>query len=207
MRRAAPEVWKTYASCRELRPTLATLLGVICAMSFVGCVQSGCPDEAVRYGTVNAELICYKGERIKHGKHIKYHKGGKVKAFERDYRDNMLDGAYREWYSDGTPKVEVYYSQGKLSGSYTRWYANGNPQITAKYSDNQRVGKYVEYFKNGRPRVEKNYNVYGNLEGLLTQYRPNGYKVRQERYDTQGKLLERKYWKADGTPDPVIHGL
>ena len=185
-------------------------IGLCSLMLFIatlyGCVQSGCPDDAVLYGKLNAELICYKGERIKHGKHIKYHKGGEIKAFERDYRDNLLDGAYKEWYSDGTLKVEVYYSQGMLNGSYKRWYANGNPQITARYSDNQRVGQYTEYFKNGRPRVQKNYNEYGTLEGFLTQFRPNGYKVRQERYE-MGKLLERKYWRADGTPDPVLHGL
>jgi hypothetical protein len=176
------------------------------------CNPSFCPKESTLYGELHKEVICYQGERIKHGKHIKWHKKSKrhpkgeppFKAFERSYKDNQLDGLYREWYTNGLLKSEVSYSRGMLSGSYKRWYANGNLQFSASYRDNQRVGPYVEYYKNGKPRLEKMYNEYGVLEGLLTQYRLNGFKIRQERY-AMGKLLERKYWKADGTPDPVIY--
>jgi uncharacterized protein len=168
------------------------------------CTPSMCPKESTAHGEMNVEVVCYKGERIKHGKHIKWYPKSEVKLFEREYEDAQLHGSYREWYSNGSPKTLASYNRGQLSGTYKRWYSNGNLQFSADYRDNQRVGRYVEYYKNGKPRLEKTFNEYGVLQGLVTQYRSNGYKIRQERYE-MGKMLERKYWRADGTPDPVIY--
>jgi len=207
---------------RALSPlgALAPLWALCCALlALAGCQQPLCPDGATAYGQVGVEVVCYQGERLKHGKHIKWFppkpqkgaaqgaEGGAAPeplvAFERVYVHNQLHGPYREWYSNGQLKTQTSYRAGQLDGSYQRWYANGEPQITARYLDNRRVGAFVEYYKNGKPKSSYAYSPQGWLEGDQTHYRSNGFKVRQETY-VSGKMVGRKYWRPDGTPDPVI---
>ena len=200
-------------------PSALSALYAICAIcalcgALAGCNQPFCPEGATAYGKVGVEVVCYQGERLKHGKHLKWFplkkkKGPKGElippqlSFERVYHNNMLHGTYREWYSNGQLKTQASYRNGQLDGAYLRWYTNGKPQISAKYRDNQRVGPFVEYYKNGKPKAEYLYSEYGWLEGPQTHYRSNGFKVRQETY-VSGKMVSRKYWRFDGTPDPEI---
>ena len=209
-------------SQRALASRLASRLALYVAPSLalcltLGCQQPLCPDGATAYGKVGMEVVCYQGERLKHGKHVKWFPLKKRKgapkpneepttpqlSFERMYQNNLLHGTYREWYSNGQMKTQATYRNGQLDGSYLRWYSNGQPQITARYRDNIRVGPFVEYYKNGKPKASYNYSEYGWLEGAQTHYRYNGFKMRQETY-VSGKMVGRKYWRHDGTPDPVI---
>ncbi len=195
---------------------LVTLTSLCAALT--GCKKPLCPEGASAYGEVGVEVVCYQGERLKHGKHTKWfpltssktapakasaEPPTPLRAFERMYLNNMLNGVSREWYSNGQLKTEASYLDGKLDGPYLRWYANGEPQINGRYKNNLRIGPFLEYYKNGKPKAAYNYSEYGSLEGPQLHYRSNGFKMRQETY-VSGRMVGRKYWRHDGTPDPVI---
>ena len=168
------------------------------------CTQSRCPEESSLYGKMNQEIICYRNQQEKHGVHVRWHTGGKHKKFERSYDHNILDGSYKEWYSNGQLKLSLNYNRGQLDGSYQRWFSNGQIHIKTRYSDNTRVGPFLEYYKNGRKRFEYNYDALGKFEGDQIEYRLNGYKLRKRVY-TQGRLIGKMSWNLRGRMDPVLN--
>ena len=189
---------------RDLCRSLSTYIGLIfVALICISCSQSQCLEGATLYGKNKKEIICYTEDRVKHGPHTKWHEGGLLKAFERNYTRDTLDGTYRQWYSNGQPKLVISYKNGKLTGSYTRWFSNGQIHIKNQYINNVRTGAYLEFYKNGKPKIEFNYDALGRFEGDQIEYRITGFRMRQRTF-LKGALIGKKFWRANGLPDPVV---
>ena len=178
-----------------------------------GCTLNPCFDEAILYGTPEKETICYLEKKVKHGPHTKWYPKAKatkedpepeaVKAFSRTYRNDALDGSYLEWYSNGQLKTEASYVNGKLSGMIKKYYSNGQLRLSARYNKNIKDGPYKEFFKNGKPKLEANFNPIGQREGKQTRYRMNGRPISEYTY-YQGKLVGKRFWRYDGSLEPVL---
>ena len=214
-------------SVLKLLKTLTILfnkkLGLIISLSLVlgafGCNNSMCPEESTLYGKWDKELICIHNEQLlRHGINVKWFyitkkeikklkaKGEDVvyqKKFERNYKNGKLHGNYREWYSDGSPKLRASYYKGQIDGMYTRWYPNGNVRMEARYIEGTRAGIYKEYYENGNIRIDYLYTATGQQDGNQTEYRMNGFKMHQRIYK-MGKLIGNKVWRVDGTQDPIL---
>jgi len=54
-----------------------------------------------------------------HGKLVKFQDGNKIQ--ESEYKDGVLDGAYKEFNRNGAVQKEINYKDGKLNGSF-RYY-------------------------------------------------------------------------------------
>ena len=185
----------------------------VCLVLITGCTINPCHEEAVLYGTQNKEVICYAEKKTKHGPHIKWYPDGKNKQFERTYTNDILDGPYREWYSNGQLKVEANYLNGQLSGVYKKYYSNGSKWIIGRYDENIRVGTYTEFYKNKNPIISQsqaklifNFNPLGKHEGKQTRYRMNGNPSSEYIY-FQGKLVGKRLWRNDGRQEPVLSNL
>lgn len=178
-------------------------VGLLIVSCFTGCTLNPCPDDAVLYGKLQAETICYLEGKVKHGPHTKWFVGTESKQFERTYSHDALDGSYTEWYSNGQTKVKTYYTGGKLNGSYEKWFSNGQKRLVARYLDNRRIGTYTEYFKNGKPRLTYAFNELGKPEGKQTRYRMNGYPISEYTY-VMGELVGKRFWRENGTLEPVL---
>ena len=177
------------------------------------CTINPCLDEAVLYGTLNKEVICYLEKKIKHGPHTKWYPNGESKHFERTYKNDILDGPYREWYTNGQLKIEANYINGQLSGLYKKFYSNGAKWIVGRYAENIKVGTYTEFYKNLSPLTSQsqakliyNYNPLGKHEGKQTRYRMNGYPSSEYIY-YEGKLVGKRLWRNDGRQEPVLTNL
>ena len=182
---------------------MKVLMGLLVLFTHNACVNGVCPEESTLYGENSKEIICYKENKEKHGMHIKWHADGKTKKFRRTYKDNQLDGPYKEWYSNGQLKVRLNYLQNHLNGNYTRWYSNGQIHIKASYMNGTKMGAYLEYYKNGQIKLEYNFNELGKPDGPQTEYRLNGYKSRRRIY-ASGKLIGKMSWNLSGRLDPII---
>lgn len=174
----------------------------LCVFMFA-CTMNPCNEGAVLYGQNEKEVICYAPKKVKHGSHIKWFPNSEFKKFERNYFNDVLDGEYKEWYSNGQIKVEAYYKNGQLEGAYNKFYSNGNKRLESNYKDNVRVGVYKEYFKNGKPRVTYSYSPIGKFEGKQTRYRMNGFPLSEYTY-YEGKLIGKRFWRNDGTQESVL---
>jgi antitoxin component YwqK of YwqJK toxin-antitoxin module len=65
--------------------------------------------------------------------------------------DGYADGHYREWYENGTPRLDVWYKDGRVTGSFCLWYSNG--QLAAScIVDADGHGVYKAWHKDGRRR-------------------------------------------------------
>ena len=168
-----------------------------------GCTINPCLDEAVLYGKLNDEVICYQDKKVKHGPHTKWFPDGKFKQFERTYKNDILEGAYKEWYSNGQLKIQASYRDGKLEGTYLQYYSNGQKRVVGRYGDNIRVGVYTEFYKNGQKKLYYNFNPIGKPEGKQIRYRMNGFPLSEYTY-YEGKMVGRRFWRNDGSQDSVL---
>ena len=183
--------------------TSLSIVSVVMLSMLSGCTLNSCPDEAVLYGKLDRETICYLDGKIKHGTHTKWFPSGEHRMFERTYTKDTLDGVYREWYSNGQLKLEANYDNGKLDGSYLKWYTNGQKRLISRYVSNVRVGVYTEFFKNGKPHLEYMFNPLGQPEGKQTRYRMNGFPISEYTYYL-GKLVGKRFWRNNGMLEPVL---
>ena len=178
------------------------VLSVLISFTF-GCTMNPCLDEAVLYGKLNQEVICYLPKKVKHGPHTKWFPKGEFKQFERNYQNNILNGPYKEWYSNGQLKVETNYINGQLEGTFKKYYSNGNKRVEGRYAENTRVSVYKEYYKNGQLKLSYNYSPIGKFEGKQTRYRMNGFPLSEHTY-YEGKLVGKRFWRNNGTQEPVL---
>ncbi|MAD61168.1 MAG: hypothetical protein CMH49_06625 [Myxococcales bacterium] len=179
-----------------------TVLCIFVLLTF-GCTTNPCQEKAVLYGKLNQEVVCYLPKKVKHGPHTKWYPKSEFKQFERNYNNDILDGLYKEWYSNGQLKVQATYSNGQLEGSFNKYYSNGNKRVEGRYAENVRVSVYKEYYKNGKLKLSYNYSPIGKFEGKQVRYRMNGFPLSEYTY-YEGKLIGKRFWRNNGTQEPVL---
>ena len=113
---------------------------------------------------------------------------------------NKKNKVVDETYSDGSPKVEKYYTgEGTIRElvKEVRYYSNKQIEMEGEYKDNKRNGDWVYYYKDGKVWSEGSF-VNGLDEGKRTVYYENGEK-RYEGYYTKGKKTGNwKFWEENG---------
>ena len=68
--------------------------------------------------------------------------------------DGYTDGHYREWYENGSPRLDVWYKNGRVTGDFRVWYSNG--QLAAScIVDTDACGVYKAWHKDGRRRRQR----------------------------------------------------
>ena len=123
-------------------------------------------------------LLKSEGEmkgKIRIGKWKYYHIDGKTILSEERYKEGILNGESKTYYTTGKLTEHLFYKNGKLSGNIKRYADNGNllgdlNYIEGKlygpakyyntkgkliywgdYEDDEKIGKW-EYFEKGKPK-------------------------------------------------------
>ena len=105
------------------------------------------------------------------------------------YKNNVKWGIYKEFYEDGTLKLETTYKNGFMNGIYKTWHQNGIKSILCHYKKNELHGVYKTWYENG---VKESKCCYKNG-------RINGeHKI----WHHTGKLIEKKHFD-----NGILHGL
>ena len=68
--------------------------------------------------------------------------------------DTVLQGAYKEFYWNGSPAEVTQYRDGAKDGSSQAWYDNGSTQWSKTYARGKRAGIWRLYTSDGRTRLE-----------------------------------------------------
>ncbi len=106
-------------------------------------------------GSKAADISFNNGER--NGKMILYFANGN-KRQEKNYKDDQIEGVFREWNQQGVLISEIEYSKGDNSGYRKVFYANGKLEVEEHYVNDELHGQSVYYDKNGKKFKIMNYH-------------------------------------------------
>jgi antitoxin component YwqK of YwqJK toxin-antitoxin module len=109
-----------------------------------------------QYFSRNGMLILelnYKDNKL-NGEFIRYN-GITGKMLEKGaYLNDMKNGSFTKWYSNGTKRVEGSYRKGLKNGIWSYYFKNspGIIRLNGNFKDGKKHGKWVFYDKNGTIR-------------------------------------------------------
>ena len=85
-----------------------------------------------------------------------YYEGSlyEVKSWNKD----VLDGDWKQFFMDGTLKMQSAYSQGKRDGKQIYYHPNGKVYYNGKYTDDLKVGNWEYFNEEGVMDTIINYN-------------------------------------------------
>jgi antitoxin component YwqK of YwqJK toxin-antitoxin module len=117
------------------------------------------------------------------GKHELWNDDG-VLILSETFENNLRNGLYQSWFSDGTPHFKIDYIAGKIDGRFQEVREDDGTRIEATYLNGKKNGIYKEFFKNGDLAHSVNYSNNlrnGKLYSEVTLVERG-----------TGKILERK---------------
>ena len=92
---------------------------------------------------------------------------------EMTYRNNELDGPYREFYPDGKVMEEATFEGGQLHGVDKEYWPTGKPSAVTNWHYHSRHGEQLVYWDNGQLQ-DKCQWVYGDRHGERILYDRTG---------------------------------
>ena len=133
------------------------------------------------------QLIHYKKDSIKHGKHKIYYPDGTLQR-KMKWKNNNLHGKMTYYHSNGK-KAGFYFSKNDtLSGPFKFFYPNGNPKFTLIYNQNEPL----EVINCYSPKKEiLDCGTLKNGDGHVLQYNDSGIFLSKDYY------LNGQYIKSD----------
>lgn len=94
-------------------------------------------------------------------------------AFIINFKNGEMNGAYKEFFDDGSPSRDSKYTDDYLEGERKTWYRNGKLRSVENYTFNDYNGLTTLYNENGTLKAELNYK-HDNLHGPVKYYDGNG---------------------------------
>ncbi len=88
------------------------------------------------------------------------------------YKENTLNGTFREWYRSGKLKNEQEYKNGLLNGSFKSWREDGSLKQEARYVKGGESGNFKTYYENGQLTRNDLYEDDKLVEGFC--FTPDG---------------------------------
>jgi antitoxin component YwqK of YwqJK toxin-antitoxin module len=134
---------------------------------------------------------------MKQGEWLDFYPDGSIRT-ERNYRDDLLHGYYKEYDSRGRLVVTLLYDNGKVTG--TDADNSTEIEIQNRYDDSGRL-IYSGPYKDGVPvGIHREYNADGSIRNARI-YNDNGVFISEGIVDAEGN--RNGSWKdfsADGKP-------
>ena len=102
--------------------------------------------------------------------------------------------------------METSYKDDKLEGEYKEWFKNGQIKKEESYKDSKMIGEYQEYYRNGMLNkegvVDEWYKVYYNRGELLVDAKINGDCINYwAPHGEQEPLIHALYKRKNGEID------
>jgi antitoxin component YwqK of YwqJK toxin-antitoxin module len=146
---------------------------------------------------------------VKNGKYTLYSPEGDI-LVQANYKDNVLDGPYVEFYENATPKIKATYSNGKKVGEQQTFSIQGTLLSKEVYENTTtpNVQLYKKYSPSGKLTGE-GFVKNGLYDSTLTEYYENGavkttitFKEGRRTgpfsvFDPKGTLLQKGFYEND----------
>jgi antitoxin component YwqK of YwqJK toxin-antitoxin module len=96
-----------------------------------------------------------------------------VPQYQLEFKENLLDGVFEEFYPDGRTKKVVNYQNGMLHGDFFEFSKEGEVLLSGSYFQGEKSGDWFVYRSDGSIKSEYSYQNNA-LDGLSTAYYPSG---------------------------------
>jgi antitoxin component YwqK of YwqJK toxin-antitoxin module len=111
---------------------------------------------------------------LKQGLWIYYDKSNQNVIEKGNFLNDLKNGTWCCFYSNGIKKSEITYILGKAKGKATFYYEDGTIRETGNWQVDHWVGNYKYYYKTGQISYNWNYNNNGKRDGEQKYYHKNG---------------------------------
>lgn len=191
------------------RATAVLALAALAACATSRGVTPAAPGEPVREvrrsvhpggGTrLEQELLVHSdGLRVRDGFEREFSPGGRLLA-ERSFAADVPHGLWREWYPDGTPRLELDFgpagSEELRAGRY--WHPNGALLAEGPCSGGLREGEWHFFDELGRLQRRGEFRA-GLRHGAWLFLRPDGTKEAEGRYERGQRVGAWTLWDEQG---------
>lgn len=131
-------------------------------------------ENGEEYTTINGKK---EGEYKLHGK----------KCVEQllHYKNDLLEGEGKEWFTNGKLHVVYYYKEGKQNGTSIEYWPSGILRYRANYQDDKLHGTAFEYNREGK-LIDENTYENGEAEKGIE------HESESEEEEKEGERINRK---------------
>lgn len=193
---------------------LTAKIGFVCAQQDTVFTVIDEVNNVVQFETVNTDLSEDKGmlmRGVKHGNQFHYFPNGVLMGMmqfnngkkegvqlyfdktglllkEENYRDNMLHGEMRSYYTANNVRIlkqSQQYKNGKLDGLSIENNNEGKTISAEEFRAGIKNGRSIWFYNNGKPAMEQ-YYANGELDGKQVMYNMEGAIISTGQY-TNGK--------------------
>ncbi len=114
-------------------------------------------------------------------------------------------GGYKEYYKNGTLKIDALYEESELKGIWSKFYETGEKEWEVYYVNGYKDGSYKHYYKNGQLKLEGLCKL-NQKEGDEYQYDTNGNHINTLKYKKGElkKVTNKTSLRVVEVPDGVI---
>lgn len=140
-----------------------------------------------------------KGNKVSEGKTVNrlnegvwnyYHKGSKQLMKVENYKNGMLEGIQKIYFSTGEIAEETTFKNGLKEGSYKIYVQNGNVVEESTFKNDQYDGPAI--FRNPSGIIISKGNFVKNEKKGIWEFYKNGKLDKKETYPLKVKLGKRK---------------
>ncbi|MGB3525122.1 MAG: hypothetical protein WBB32_04035 [Flavobacteriales bacterium] len=110
---------------------------------------------------------------------------------EMTYRNDQIEGAYKEYHPNGQLMEECTFDAGDRIGTDRNFSAEGTPQSTTLWANGAQHGEQLEYWPNGNLLQKSNY-VHGLRHGLTVDYDKTGKAILELTYRDDDVVAMKK---------------
>ena len=96
-----------------------------------------------------------------------------VPLYQMEFKENLLDGIFEEFYPEGTTKKVVNYQKGMLHGDFFEFTKEGELLLSGAYFQGEKIGDWFVYRSDGSLKSEYSYQD-NLLNGTSISYYGSG---------------------------------
>ena len=89
-----------------------------------------------------AKLVTNYNSGSKEGEEMGYDNNEKL-FLKCNYKNDILDGLFTEWWENGELKLKCNYKNGKLDGLFTEWESGGKVELKCNYKNGAKDGENI----------------------------------------------------------------
>ena len=120
------------------------------------------------------------------------------------FKNNLIHGPYKAYYSSGQIKYTINYKDGLKEGLFKSFFENEELKMSVKYENDLKNGIETGFYKNKVKKYTKNYEL-GLLNGAETHYDKNRNKIFEKTWVNNYTIGESKAFYSNGKIKSLIH--
>jgi antitoxin component YwqK of YwqJK toxin-antitoxin module len=122
-----------------------------------------------------------------------------VPLYKLEFKNNLLEGVFEEFYREGSTKKVVNYQKGMPHGDFFEFSESGELLLSGNYFEGQKSGDWTVFRSDGS--VESEYSYENNLlVGTSTSYYANGQVAERIPFDRGTISGGYESFFSDGSP-------